>query len=217
MTSIPDLSALGFTAPATQVTGQSSQDTFLTLMLTQMQNQDPMQPLQSGEFLSQLAAFETAAGVDGLQTSVTQLGQSMYTSQALQASSLIGHDVLTDGSIATLGAEGDLSGFIQLPQSASPVEVEVKDASGALVRRIDLGSQGAGRVAFEWDGTDEKGARVPPGQYTFSCNIPVDGGTQAATVLTAASVQSVTLDGYDILLNLASGTQVPFSQVNEIL
>ena len=217
MTTINDLSALGLAPPPTQITSESSQDTFLTLMLTQLQNQDPMQPLESGEFLSQLAAFETAAGVSGLQTSVAELNQSLYTSQALQASSLIGHEVLTGGSTATLGAEGSVSGFVQLPQSASPVEIEVKDASGAVVRKIDLGSQSAGRVAFEWDGNDADGNRLPPGDYTLACNIVVDGAPQAAQVLMSAEVQSVTLSGYDILLNLAGGSQIPFGQVNEIL
>ena len=217
MTAITDFSALGLGVPPKQTTGASSEDTFLTLMLTQLQNQDPMQPLESGEFLSQLAAFETAAGVDGLQTSVAQLNQSLYTSQALQASSLIGHEVLTSGSTATLGADGSISGFVQLPQSASPVEVQVKDASGAVVRTIELGSQAAGRVSFEWDGNDASGNRLPPGDYTLTCDITVDGATQAAEVLMSADVQSVTLSGYDILLNLAGGSQIPFSQVSEIL
>src|SRR5262245_6205193 len=217
MTTINDLSGLGLAPPSAQMTGATSQDTFLTLMLTQLQNQDPMQPLESGEFLSQLAAFETAAGVDGLQTSVGQLNQSLYTSQALQASSLIGHDVLTDGSTATLRDEGSIQGYVQLPASASPVEIEVRDSSGAVVRNIDLGSQAAGRVPFEWDGTDAAGNRLPPGDYELSCNIVVDGATQAAQVSMSAAVQSVTLSGTDILLNLAGGSQIPFSQVTEIL
>ena len=217
MTTISDLSALGLAAPPSQTGVESSQDTFLTLMLTQLQNQDPMQPLESGEFLSQLAAFETAAGVSGLQTSVAQLNQSLYTSQALQASSLIGHEVLTSMSVATLGAEGSISGYVQLPQSASPVEIEVKDESGAVVRTIDIGSQAAGRAAFEWDGTDESGTRLPPGEYTLSCDIVVNGTPQAAQVLMSAEVQSVTLSGYDILLNLAGGSQIAFGQVTEIL
>jgi flagellar basal-body rod modification protein FlgD len=217
MTAITDLSGLGLPGPASQVTGATSQDTFLTLMLTQLQNQDPMQPLESGEFLSQLAAFETAAGVDGLQTSVGQLNQSFYTSQALQAATLIGHDVLTDGSTATLPAEGSISGYVNLPASASPVEVQVKNSSGAVVRTIDLGSQAAGRVAFEWDGTDAAGTRMPAGDYTLACDIVVDGASQAAQISTSAAVQSVTLSGTDIMLNLAGGSQIPFGQVTEIL
>jgi flagellar basal-body rod modification protein FlgD len=217
MTMISDLSALGMTPPTTQTSGTTSQDTFLTLMMTQLQNQDPMQPLQSGEFLSQLAAFETAAGVDGIQSSVGQLNQSLYTSQALQAASLLGHNVLTDGSTVTLGDTNSVSGFVDLTESASPVEVQVKDASGAVVRTLDLGSQAAGRASFEWDGTDTAGNRLPPGQYTLSCDVSVNGATEAATVLTSAAVQSVTLDGADILLNLAGGSQIPFSQVTEIL
>ena len=77
MTTINDLSGLGLAPPSSQVTGATSQDTFLTLMLTQLQNQDPMQPLESGEFLSQLAAFETAAGVDG--TCLAYIRQYVYT------------------------------------------------------------------------------------------------------------------------------------------
>src|SRR5262245_18550759 len=217
MTAITDLSGLGLVPPSTQVTGTTSQDTFLTLMMTQLQTQDPMQPLESGEFLSQLAAFETGAGVDGIQTSVGQLNQSLYTSQALQASGLIGRDVLTDGSTATLSADGTISGYVQLPASASPVEVEVKDSNGAVVRTIDLGSQAAGRVPFEWDGMDSSGNPMPPGEYSLACNINIDGAAQAAQISTSAAVQSVTLSGTDILLNLAGGSQIPFSQVTEIL
>jgi flagellar basal-body rod modification protein FlgD len=217
MTSISDLSALGLPTPGTQTTAATSQDTFLTLMLTQLQNQDPMQPLESGEFLSQLAAFETAAGVDGLQTSVGQLNQSLYTSQALQASTLIGRDVLTDGSTATLPGTGSIEGYVQLPASGSPVEVQIKDSTGAVVRTIDLGSQAAGSVHFEWDGTDATGDRAPAGDYSLSCNIVVDGASEAVQISTSAAVQSVTLAGADILLNLAGGSQIPFSQVTEIL
>ena len=119
--------------------------------------------------------------------------------------------------VGGLCAEGGISGFIELPQSASPVEVEVKNESGQVVRTIDLGSQSAGRVSFEWDGNDASGDRLPPGDYTLSCNIVVDGTPQAAQVLMSAAVQSVTLSGYDILLNLAGGSQIPFGQVNEIL
>jgi flagellar basal-body rod modification protein FlgD len=217
MTSISDLSALGLTNPVTPVAAESSQDTFLTLMLTQLQNQDPMQPLESGEFLSQLAAFETAAGVSALQTSLEQINASMYESQALQAASIIGRDVLTTVSTAALGAEGSIAGFVQLPQSASPVVIEVQDASGAVVRHIDIGSQGAGRASFEWDGNDDAGERLPAGEYTLACNIATSTGTEAVDVMMAAEVQSVSLDGYDILLNLADGTHIAFSQVDEIL
>jgi flagellar basal-body rod modification protein FlgD len=212
-----DLSGIGIGAPSQQLTGTGSQDTFMTLMLTQLQNQDPLKPLESGEFLSQLAAFETAAGVTELQSSLAQLNASMYENQALQAASLLGHDVLTEASTVTLGTEGSVEGFVRLPSSASPVRVEVHDASGELVRTIDLGSQPAGRTAFTWDGLDATGARLPPGEYTLSCDISVDGTTQAVSVLMAAEVESVMLDGYDILLNLADGSQIPFSQVTEIL
>jgi len=72
-------------------------------------------------------------------------------------------------------------------------------------------------VPFEWDGTDASGDRLPAGDYTLSCDIVVDGASQAAQVSTSAAVQSVTLAGADILLNLAGGSQIPFSQVTEIL
>lgn len=217
MTAIPDLSALGLTPTVTPTAPGSTQDTFLTLMLTQLQNQDPMQPLESGEFLSQLAAFETAAGVSALQSSLEKMNASLYETQALQAASLIGHDVLTEVASATLGAEGSVEGFVQLEQSASPLVVEVKDQNGVVVRHIELGSRNPGRVNFEWDGTDDAGNRLPPGEYQLSCNVATEDGAVAARIMMAAEVQSVSLDGYDILLNLTDGSQIAFSQVNEIL
>lgn len=218
MTTISDLTAIGLGAPQVQVTAETSQDTFLTLMLTQLQNQDPMQPLESGEFLSQLAAFETAAGVGNLESSLAALNASLYTSQALQASSLLGHEVLTTSSTATLAGSGSITGVVQLAQSTGSVQLEVLDASGAVVRHIDLGSQPAGKVPFEWDGLDDEGARLPPGQYQIKATVSgADGTTQAGAVALSAEVQSVSLDGGDILLNLADGSQIPFSQVTEIL
>ena len=217
-----DLNALGLSlgTGGTSRTGSSedSEDTFLTLMMTQLRHQDPFQPLESGEFLSQLAQFETAAGINGLQTGLNNLAESMFSNQVLESAALVGQTVFAELSEANLSAGGTIEGAIDVPQGASSVVLEIKDSAGQLVRRIDFGAMGAGRQPFIWDGLDQSGQAVPTGDYAINANVVSDGATYGGRVLLADQVRSVTLGGggQPPVLNLAGGGQISFSQILEI-
>jgi flagellar basal-body rod modification protein FlgD len=211
-------SSMGLGATPAQKKSQLGQDDFLRLMVTQLKNQDPLKPLESTEFLSQLAQFSTVSGVESLNTSFGTLASSLNSNQALQASGLVGNRVLAPGNSAMLGVTGDLEGAVDLPSSASAVAVDIIDASGATVRTINLGPQDLGLVHFNWDGNNAAGQRAAAGKYTLSAHANIAGGTEAVSALGVARVDSVTLNGADgLILNLAGLGPLPFGQVRQIL
>jgi flagellar basal-body rod modification protein FlgD len=193
-----------------------SQTEFLKLMTSQLQNQDPLKPLDNSEFVSQMAQFSTVSGIQALQNSFSTLATSLSSGQALQASSLVGHTVLTPSTTASLSAGGTMSLGVDAPASGDVI-VNVTDASGQLVRRIDLGTQAAGVTKFQWDGLDNSGSAAPAGQYTFTAVVGSGSQAQAATMLTAGKVNSVSLDSSGALnLDVDGIGSVAFSTIRQI-
>lgn len=193
-----------------------SQNDFLKLMTSQLQNQDPLKPLDNSEFVSQMAQFSTVSGIQALQNSFSTLATSLSSGQALQASSLVGHSVLTPSTTAALTSGGTMSLGVDAPASGDVI-VNVTDASGQLVRRIDLGTQAAGVTRFQWDGLDSSGSAAPSGQYTFTAVVGSGSQAQAATMLTAGKVNSVSLDSSGALnLDVDGIGSVAFSTIRQI-
>ncbi|MDH4134255.1 MAG: flagellar hook assembly protein FlgD, partial [Gammaproteobacteria bacterium] len=203
--------------PARTASSKLGQEEFLSLMIAQMKNQDPMKPMQNGEFLSQMAQFGTVNGITELQKSFGQLASSLQSNQALMASSMVGRYVLVPGSQAPYAPGYNVAGTIELPQAASDVAVSVYDANGQLMQRTTLGPQEAGNVRFVWDGTLSNGGTAPAGLYTIKAEAAIGNTTVALNTLIAARVDSVSLGGAQgLMLNLAGLGPVAFSDVKEI-
>lgn len=193
-----------------------TQNDFLKLMTSQLKNQDPLKPLDNSEFVSQMAQFSTVSGIQNLQTSFSTLASSLTSSQALQASSLVGRNVLSPTSSVGLSAGGVASLAIDAPVSGNVI-VNISDASGQLIRRIDLGSQSAGLTQFQWDGLDSSGVAAAAGQYQFSATVGQGTQVQAASTLAVGKVNSVSLDASGALnLNVDGIGAVPFSTIRQI-
>lgn len=191
---------------------------FLRLMTTQLQNQDPTKPMESGEFLSQISQFSTVEGIGDLNEKFEALSQSLLSNQALQATNLVGRRVLAPTGLAVLSEGGGISGSAELPAASSDVAVSIYDQAGQLVRRLELGSQAAGPVAFQWDGLQDDGQFARPGTYFMSAEANVDGGTEAIETLLASEVRSVTLSNSGgLLLDLDGIGSLDFSEVRQIL
>jgi flagellar basal-body rod modification protein FlgD len=192
---------------------------FLTLMLAQLKNQDPTSPVDSNTFLSQLAQLSEVQGITSLNTSFSALSNSLSSSQALQASSLLGHQALVNSGTATLAANGAISGAVNVPQTTSQVVLNISDSSGALVGQINLGAQSAGLASFSWNGTEGNGSQAPPGQYTLSAQYAgaTSGGTAAATLVNG-TIESVSMGAGStgLTLNVSGIGSVPFSSVQQI-
>ncbi len=192
---------------------------FLTLMLAQLKNQDPTSPVDSNQFLNQLASLSTVQGITQLNTSFASLSSSLVSTQALQASSLLGHQALVSSTTAALSANGTVTGAVKIPQSTSQAVLNISDSSGALVRQIDLGAQSTGLANFSWDGKLADGTQAPAGNYKLSAQYAgaTSGGT-AATTYVNGTVQSVTMGAgtTGLTLNVSGLGSVPFSNVQQI-
>ncbi len=212
------------TSVATASAGESAssafgQQDFMTLMLAQMQNQDPTDPLDPNQFMSQLAQFSTVSGIQELQSAFASLSDTLSAGQALQSASLIGHSVLVEGAGGTLEEGGTLRGMAVLTEEADSVTVTVTDAAGRTVRSFSLGPQAAGQLYFQWDGLANDGTAAPSGTYQVQVQAQQGDTAVAASSGLAARVESVTLGGSstETILNLTGGGSVRLSQVQEIL
>jgi len=226
MTKTTDLSAsgyagLGLSARTETTRGRTElgQTEFFELMVAQLKNQDPLKPLDSNEFLGQVAQFTTVRGIQDMQKSFADLAATLGSSQALQASTLVGREVLVPGSDGYLAATGALAGTVQLPESTRGLTVTVYDASGQVVRQIGLGAQAAGEIEFSWDGITAAGKRATPGLYSVSATVDVEGEKLVAETAVLARVESVTLGrgGSEMQLNLAGLGSVGLGGVRQIL
>jgi flagellar basal-body rod modification protein FlgD len=192
---------------------------FLTLMLAQLKNQDPTSPVDSNEFLSQLASLSEVQGITQLNTQFTSLSNSLVSGQALQASALLGHQALAQSSTATLAAAGaSVSGAVSVPQTSSQVVLQITNSAGVLVDSINLGAQSAGMANFNWNGQTSSGTAAPAGTYTLSAQVAgVSAGT-AVTTLVSGTVNSVTMGSGSsgLTLNISGLGSVPFSNVQQI-
>src|SRR6202167_3683218 len=133
----------------------------LTLMLAQLQNQDPTSPVDSNTFLTQLAQLSEVQGITSLNSSFSTLSSSLTSNQAMQASSLLGHQALVNSSTATIAAGATVTGAVNVPQTTSQVVLSITDSNGNVVNQINLGAQSAGLANFSWNGTMGNGSQAP--------------------------------------------------------
>ncbi|WP_413728531.1 flagellar hook assembly protein FlgD [Sodalis sp. RH19] len=193
------------TSAATSTSSSSAdlQNQFLKLLVAQLQNQDPTNPMDNAQLTTQLAQISTLSGIENLNTTLGSISGQLTTSQSLQASTLVGHGVMIDGSGILVGADSSTTPFgVSLDNASAATTVTVKDSAGTVVRTVDLGAQTAGVHSFSWDGTNDAGAAVPEGAYTF---------TVAATTAAGASVVSTPLQYaavYGVNNNATGGTEL---------
>ena len=195
------------------------QSDFLELMITQIKHQDPLNPAEGGEFLSQLAQFGTVNGISELQSSFESLASTLQSSQALQASTMVGRSVLVPGNVGFLENGSTLKGAVDLPSSSGQLNVYIHDSAGQLVRQINMGTQAAGLAQFAWDGFSDAGLALPTGNYGVSAQALVEGEAVTQTTLIQGKVESVSLGqaGSDSSLNLRGLGSVLMNEVKEIL
>lgn len=222
ITSTDDVfSALGLTRELeqrrTNDPAEMGLETFLELMVTQLNNQDPFEPMDNGEFLSQIAQFGTVSGLDDLNEAFDGLSASLTSDQALQAGALVGRHVLAPIETGHLAAGGKIDGRVDLENSATDVVVRVTDQAGQLIRELPLGSREAGGLEFSWDGLTDAGVYAAPGRYKVRVQAERSTGTVDLQTQLYAPVESVSVNrGGGLTLNLAGLGAVPFDTITEI-
>ena len=208
---------LATASPDETSAGALGQNDFLRLMTTQLQAQDPMEPMKTEEIFSQLAQFGTVSGIANLQSSFENLAASLQSMQALQASGLVGQQVLVASDRAQLSEANAIEGQVQTPANGTDVTLSVFDASGQLVDSQILPVTGD-RTEFRWNGDLADGTKAPPGYYTLSAHLNSSGGDQSLETRVKANVDSVTLNSASggFTLNLDGLGSVASQDVLEI-
>ncbi|MDB5905591.1 MAG: flagellar biosynthesis protein FlgD [Betaproteobacteria bacterium] len=192
------------------------QDRFLKLLVTQMKNQDPLNPLDNAQVTSQLAQINTVSGIEKLNTTVQSLSGSLLATQSVQSASMIGRQVYATGSYLNL-VDGKAVGAVNLTQPADRVFVSIADTAGTVVRRIELGSAPTGMSGFEWDGKTDAGATAAAGQYVFQITAARGNTAIAAEPVTLGKVDGVSLSSSGMRLNLQGGGSIGMADVKQIL
>ena len=213
------------TAPEGSV--QADQDKFMTLLVTQLQNQDPMNPLDNAEITSQLAQLSTVTGVNKLNTTLESLKASYQSSEALQSANMIGHGVLVEGNFVTLKDGKAIMGA----DFATPVDsaqlIITDPRTGKDIQTIDMGPQAAGTVPIAWDGIpdpsklDKDGKQVVMKNGNYLIRIEAarnDEPVKDAKSLSFDTVLSVSTSAKDgVKLNLPVKGQVTMAEIKQIL
>jgi len=196
-------------------TSTLGQEDFLKLLMTQLQNQDPMEPMDNGEFMGQMAQFSTVQGVTEMGESIDGL-VSIYQGQQMSANaSMIGKKALVNGNWAQLEG-GKLAGAIDLTTAANDLRVDVKSESGELMASIGLGSKMAGTQEFSWDGIKQDGTTAPEGNYYLSASAVRDGQSTVPAMQVYGTVNSVQMKGGEVTLNVSGQGNVSFNNVKRI-
>ena len=196
-------------------TSTLGQEDFLKLLMTQLQNQDPMEPMDNGEFMGQMAQFSTVQGVTEMGESIDGL-VSIYQGQQMSANaSMIGKKALVDGNWAQLEG-GKLAGAIDLTTAANDLRVDVKSETGELMASIGLGSKMAGTQEFSWDGIKQDGTTAPEGNYYLSASAVRDGQSTVPAMQVYGTVNSVQMKGGEVTLNVSGQGNVSFNSVKRI-
>jgi flagellar basal-body rod modification protein FlgD len=200
-----------------------NQEDFLTLMITQLRNQDPFKPMDPSQYVGQLAQFSSVQGLAEINEQIGSLTDSLRGNQVLDGAGLIGRTVIAPGSTIYLPAavEGEArgpQGLIEVPAGASAVQLTVRDASGALVKIQALDAT-RGTHAFTWDGTTSGGSAADAGAYRIEVIANVGGQNVSLRTSVAANVSSVALDPAtgSLILDTDSLGELAMSDVERVL
>jgi len=171
------------------------QASFMKLLTMQLSYQDPFKPVDNAQMLSQMASMSTSEGISSLSAQMGKLNEQMISSQALQASALVGQKVLLPSNIGYLEKEGSISGVVAVgvENKYSNVKITVEDEKGQVIQEFPLEGDLRGNVEFAWDGKDKSGNPAKPGKYVIKANGTMDGKAESISALTYGTVDSVVL------------------------
>ncbi len=199
----------------TKTTAEAAQDRFMKLLVTQMKNQDPLNPLDNAQVTSQLAQLSTVTGIDKLNATLETMMSNAQNSQSLQASNLIGHAVLVAGD--KVHFDGSVGNFgIELPTAVDQMTITISDAAGNQLRQITTGKQNDGIIPLSWDGYTDSGTRVTNGDYKVTVSAKSGGNAATANLLSLEQVVSVSTSATGVKLNLSNANSVTTADIKQI-
>ena len=206
----------GATKASSANTAASAENRFLTLLMTQIKNQDPLNPLDNAQVTTQLAQLNTVNGIEKLNATLTELLSGYNETQGLQAAGIIGKNVMVAGNALPLSGSKAYGGAL-LDMAADTVTLNIKDATGKVVQTENLGAKDAGSFYFVWDGKDASGNTLADGNYTFTVDASAGSNTVTATAMKIGTVSAVARSNGGFVLDLGALGDVAFKDVQQIL
>lgn len=210
------LAALATKTSTKKTAVEDAQSRFLTLLTTQLKNQDPLSPMDNAQMTSQLAQISTVDGIERLNATLATLISSQQSSETLQAAALVGRGVLVPGTTLTLSANGAVGGY-NLTAGAEKVVLTITDSNGLQVAQVDMGAQEAGTHSFTWDGTTASGEKAANGNYKLSVKATSGEDTVSASALQLGVVSSVVKGASGVDLEVGALGIFQMSDIMQIL
>ena len=203
------------TGPLAATSANQIQDRFLTLLVTQLKNQDPLRPMDNAQITTQLSQISTVSGIDKLNETMSGLATAMAANQTMASAAMIGRKVLAPGTTLTV-AEGRASGAIELSEPADRVTLSVLGPAGNVVRRLEFGTSPAGLQAFNWDGTADDGKTVKDGNYAYRIEAVANGKPVSATAYQLGTVTGIAVAGKEPTVIVNGLSEVRLADVKRI-
>ncbi|WP_280188204.1 flagellar hook assembly protein FlgD [Delftia sp. PS-11] len=191
----------------------AAQDRFLKLLVAQLQNQDPMNPVDNAQMTSQMAQINTVTGIQQLNQTMQSMAGQFTAMQVLQGTQMIGRTVLTEGNTLGAGKDNKYTAAFDLSDAAASTKVQITTASGQLVDTIDLGSAAAGRNYFTWDASKYTG---DASQLRYAVQAANGATPVAATTFAPHSVIATSSNNGALSLELDNGSNVAYSSVKAV-
>jgi flagellar basal-body rod modification protein FlgD len=188
----------------------AAQDRFLKLLVAQLNNQDPMNPMDNAQMTSQMAQINTVTGINKLNETMSNMVSQLLSTQILQSASMVGHNVLLTGNTLNVH-NGVAAGAVDVGASADSVTVEIQSPGGQVLDTFNLGAKNAGRHEFTWDASAYQGQAVK-----VAVKASIGGKSVSATPMAVDTIQSVSNENGILKLNLANGKSIAYTDVAAI-
>ncbi|MBM3375001.1 MAG: hypothetical protein FJY35_02775 [Betaproteobacteria bacterium] len=200
------------------VNDEMGQKEFLLLFTTQLQNQDPLDPMKNEQFVAQLAQFSQLEATVSMADKMNNVFDAMMGERMLQGASLIGKKVAVPNGPAILKNGAPISGIISIPNGADSIEMNVYNKLGQLVKTETMGRRMPGEVTVRWDGTDRNGQLLPDDSYRIIATVRSQGQLTQVPIATPAVVKSVSFsaEANDLVLEVSNGATINFREVKKI-
>lgn len=195
-----------------QTDAAASQDRFLKLLVAQLNNQDPMNPMDNAQMTSQMAQINTVSGIQQLNETIKSMATQFTSMQVMQGASMIGREVMTEGNTLAINA-GAAKGAVDLASDADRVTVQVMSPGGQVIDTLNLGKLPAGRTNFNWDASKYTSTGTP----TFKITATQGTASVTATALARNKVESVSADTTGMTVTLQGGNTVKYDAIKAIL